>query len=484
MAKLPLPSLPPLTAKKSGLQSTVAPVSADAVYERTDQGVDYTQSTPYVAVGAGTIIGVTTGWTGSGTGIGLYYRLDKPIVQNGRTYRDLYVAETTPVKNFQAGDRVAAGEPLMSGGAAELGFANGTSPVAPLVGGKGAGTQPTQAGADFLAFAKGGHVPLTPAAKAAAAAADAAAKAGSPGYNAATAAASVAQSTATLQAQAKSGAYLAAVEAKAAATATARATAHQSDPWVTVVTDKKTGKVTGFGEAIGQSPPNNTLLIGGMPATRSDYQLAWSNTYANVYEAYTGKVATPDVQAKILESGVSVYGLQQQLASQPTFSSSPVYKSQGAGIAEQARQALGKQPPASFVRDAIAQNWDANTTAAKIRELPGYSSGPDFQANHAAALSTYQTIYGEPTPEANQWLKHAAIQGWSSTEVGAKLRADPAYKYSPEYQTKAVNFLDAMGMFTGTRAIAGVQPEQIVKQNTKGTKVGATSDLQVGVSGQ
>lgn len=309
------------------------------------------------------------------------------------------------------------------------------------------------------------------------------AHANNPAYNQSAGAASTARSTATLQQQAHDGAYLSAVEAKAAALAQAKATAHQSDPWVTVLKDKK-GNVTGFGEAIGQQAPNNTLLIGGVPATKSLYQIQWSNTYDTEFTAFTGRPATPAEQAKILESGTSIYALKEQWAKQPAFTSSPIYKATAAGIAGQAKQALGKNPPAAFVRDAIAQGWDANTTAEKIRELPGYSNGPDFQTNHAQALNTYQTIYGEPTAEANKWLKDAALKGWSSDEVGATLRADPAYKYSPEYQTKAVNFLDAMGLFTGTRAIAGVQPEQIVKQNTKGSKVGATSDLQVGVSGQ
>jgi hypothetical protein len=135
------------------------PVAPDAKFGRVDQGVDYSQKGPYRAVGPGVVTRIAPHSVQGGTGIGLYYRLDHPITVNGRTYQELYIWHTSPLVNV--GDRVKAGTPLMSGGSAELGFAQNSAPVAPLVGGFGAKTQPTSAGKDFLAFAKKGaaHTP-------------------------------------------------------------------------------------------------------------------------------------------------------------------------------------------------------------------------------------------------------------------------------------------------------------------------------------
>lgn len=129
------------------------PIAPDAKFGRVDQGVDYSQKDAYKAVGAGVVTKITHNVVG-GTNTGIYYRLDHPITINGRRYQELYIWHTTPLVNV--GDRVKAGTPLMTGGSAELGFAENGSPVAPLEGGLGAGTKASQAGQDFLAFAKKG----------------------------------------------------------------------------------------------------------------------------------------------------------------------------------------------------------------------------------------------------------------------------------------------------------------------------------------
>ena len=48
-----------------------------------------------------------------------------------------------------------AGQPVMGGGSAELGFAANGVPVGPLVGGVGAGTKATEPGYDFYDFVNG-----------------------------------------------------------------------------------------------------------------------------------------------------------------------------------------------------------------------------------------------------------------------------------------------------------------------------------------
>ena len=140
----------------------VSPISKGATFERVDQGVDYSQSAPYVAVGDGVVSAVTGGWHG-GTGLGVYITLDHPITVNGRTYDQILYAELKPL--VRQGERVKAGQAVAAGGAGELGFAHDNGPVAPLVGGLGAGTQQSVAGHDFLDLASGDkHVSIGTAA--------------------------------------------------------------------------------------------------------------------------------------------------------------------------------------------------------------------------------------------------------------------------------------------------------------------------------
>ena len=128
------------------------PVSKNTQFARVDQGVDYSQSEPYVAIGSGTVYHIGSGFAG-GTGKAVYIRLDHPVLVNGRVYREIYYAETTPL--VKVGQHVKAGQPIQSGGGAEIGFAHGNGPAAPLVGGLGSGTQATKQGSDFFDFVNG-----------------------------------------------------------------------------------------------------------------------------------------------------------------------------------------------------------------------------------------------------------------------------------------------------------------------------------------
>lgn len=133
-------------------QRIVSPIRKGATFERVDQGVDWSQAEPYVAIADGKVTAISRGWHG-GTGIGVYITLDHPITVNGRTYDQVYYAELRPL--VKVGQRVHAGEAVVAGGAGELGFAHNNGPVAPLTGGFGAGTQSSVAGHDFLDLAQG-----------------------------------------------------------------------------------------------------------------------------------------------------------------------------------------------------------------------------------------------------------------------------------------------------------------------------------------
>lgn len=131
-------------------QGYASPVGPGYQYARIDQGVDVAQSNNYLALGAGVVERIATGWAG-GTGQAVYVRLNKPVVVNGTTYNGYYVAEVAPL--VKQGQRVQTGQPIAKGGSAELGFLINGEPT-PLQGGLGAETQPTQAGNDFYTLIK------------------------------------------------------------------------------------------------------------------------------------------------------------------------------------------------------------------------------------------------------------------------------------------------------------------------------------------
>jgi hypothetical protein len=129
-----------------------SPVAADYKFGRVDQGVDVSQTRPYVSPGAGVVVRI--GRVAGGTNQGVYIRLDQPVTVAGRSYPGIYVWHTSPL--VKPGQRVSAGQAIMSAGSAEVGFATADGrPVAPLVGGLGAGTKPTSSGQDMLAWISG-----------------------------------------------------------------------------------------------------------------------------------------------------------------------------------------------------------------------------------------------------------------------------------------------------------------------------------------
>lgn len=273
----------------------------------------------------------------------------------------------------------------------------------------------------------------------------------------------VADATALAQTQAASPSYVAATTdisiIKSQAVAAAKATQHISDPWIVV--NRKGATVTGFGEATGANAPKNVLLIGGVPATKSLFAQQWGSTYSNDFQVMTGRQPTAAEQADILSRGLSVYQLRDELSKGKTFAASPAYRQVGAGIVQQAKDTLGVAPPQEFVRQAIAQNWDAATMDAKLRALPQYQKGPVFKQAALDMTNAYQSIYG-PVPKAianakpgapsvAQDIKQHVLAGWKPAEYAMKLRAQPQYKYSPEAQDSALHFLDGMGLLIGSR---------------------------------
>jgi hypothetical protein len=272
----------------------------------------------------------------------------------------------------------------------------------------------------------------------------------------------VRQGTATAQAQASSPAYVQATTdisvIKSQAVAAAKAA---SGPWVVLKKD-------GTFDAVYGKPPVNAVLYGGQPIAQSQFGQVWDSTYGNTFEAFTGRKATPQEIVDILQRGISVYALQTELSKKKTFVRSPIYKQNAAGIADAAKGKVGKPAPKDFVRRAIAEQWDAATLQANIKKLPGYEASSDFKAKFSSAAEVYRQIYGTPDALANTWLKKAALNDWTQADIAARLRAAPEYRYSPEGLAKATTFLDAMGLFTGSRPTLTPEAAKVIAKATKG----------------
>lgn len=119
-------------------------------FERIDQGVDYVSSRPYQALASGTVVYIDPNfWQGTPA---VYEQLDRPITVNGRTYDEVFYAETAAL--VHVGQRLMAGQAVIGPGAAEIGFAKGNLPAAHAIYHEG---DQTTAGRDFYRYMTVGH---------------------------------------------------------------------------------------------------------------------------------------------------------------------------------------------------------------------------------------------------------------------------------------------------------------------------------------
>jgi hypothetical protein len=118
-------------------------------FGRIDQGVDFTSGLPYTALAAGTVVYIDRNfWQGTPS---VYEKLDTPVTVNGRTYDEIYYAETPAL--VHTGQRLVPGQPVTGPGSAELGFAAGNLPAAHGIYHEGVATM---AGHDFQTYVTAG----------------------------------------------------------------------------------------------------------------------------------------------------------------------------------------------------------------------------------------------------------------------------------------------------------------------------------------
>lgn len=220
-----------------------------------------------------------------------------------------------------------------------------------------------------------------------------------------------------------------------------------TDPWVVLGANGKLQYVKA------DQAPKGTISYGAQPLHLSDFNSVWKQGYYDTFYGYTGRSATGAEIKQILADAPSTYKLANDLAAKKGFAGSPTYQARGPGVAAIYEQAMGKKPPAAFVAQAIAQNWDQATLAANIKTQPGYMDGPQYKNDAATMRAVYQPIFGKPDAKGEQWIHDAAVEGWSQDAAAQALRADPSYKFSPEYAGHVSTFLDGMGLLIGARPV-------------------------------
>lgn len=124
-------------------------VPGDTTVGQTDQGVDATSTSNFLAVASGRVVHIDPNFYNGTPAV--YIKLDKPVTVNGHRYPGLYYSETPAL--VHVGQRVAPGQAIIGPGTAEIGFARpfGSSSSSWLPAAHGTYTEgdPTAAGKDF-----------------------------------------------------------------------------------------------------------------------------------------------------------------------------------------------------------------------------------------------------------------------------------------------------------------------------------------------
>lgn len=200
--------------------------------------------------------------------------------------------------------------------------------------------------------------------------------------------------------------------------------------------------------------PNKALQYDGAPLTRSNF-LTLKDQLTSNYVSYTGNRPSNHQIQTYIDKGWNTYTLASLLSKGKNFTSSPIYKQTITAMNSSLKDVLGaggKIPP-ELAREAVLNQWDATVVAQKLRALPGYTHSEEYKGNVATLENVHSSIMGTPDAEGMHSIEQAALAGWTTDQYAAWLRSQPTYTQSPEYQTKALGFLSALGLITGSTPV-------------------------------
>ena len=234
--------------------------------------------------------------------------------------------------------------------------------------------------------------------------------------------------------------------AKSASKAAAKA--ELTDPYVAGVTGRQPG-----GRLVLTGDANKAMEWYGGKVTRSVFmQILANNT--KYFNDYTGKNPTFLQIGNVIRNGWTEYQLINILSKGPRFTKSPIYQRDSLAYRDASKDLVpkGEKLPPEVLRRAIVNGWSIGAFQQALRDRGYYEKSTEYQNNYGVLLSSYQNIMGKPDAAGQKVIARATKLQWTQPIFESWLRRQDAYKYSPEYQAKAVGFLDSMGMFIGARA--------------------------------
>lgn len=217
---------------------------------------------------------------------------------------------------------------------------------------------------------------------------------------------------------------------------------------------------------VGFAPKNYTFGTAGNPSTptspadaaqrsidvsrekerlsKEGYLRQW-DSYNNIAQAYAGRNASPDEAKYLYNHGISEFTWAKALSKQKGFYKSPIWQAKSQDYLGVARDMGMKGVNKQLVAKAITNNWSAGTFQEYLRQGQGYLNSGEYKTAEANLTNTYRSMYGDPSPEWKDEIRRAALGRWTPEQWQTKLRQDPAYKKSSEYQAKAYEFKSLLG---------------------------------------
>jgi len=226
---------------------------------------------------------------------------------------------------------------------------------------------------------------------------------------------------------------------------------------------------------------SNGLSIGGIQKklaqqpefTQGPLYQERAGNYVAWYKEMYGEKARPDTKllADAVAKGLTQTAFQQGLKSRPDYNTSAAYQKDAAAYTGIARSIYGPRytPPRKVIADAVSQGLTQDQFKDVLRQSPDYENSNEFKQMYSGLYGTFSQIYGRPDDQGKLVVKEAAKNGWDAETFGQYLRSQDAYTQSPEYQTKALAFLDAMGLVTGGTPVLR---EQVAPKNPEKPQAG------------
>lgn len=209
------------------------------------------------------------------------------------------------------------------------------------------------------------------------------------------------------------------------------------------------------GAALG-SAPKGTLTVFGQPLSAS----AFLQQYASItddYLAYTGKRPSFAQAATVIKQGTSQFQLRANLANDPGFVGSPVWKQNAPGYTAVWHQVYGDKatPDTKAIASAVANNIGAGAFQDQLRQRSDYATSNEYKQSYAANANVFGQIYGAPQEADHATIDMAVKNGYDSNQFAAYLRQQPQWKSSAEAQSLYYGLANKLGLIPGAQTVLG-----------------------------